>query len=104
MAIRPEDEYGTRATPANADYPHGSAKNETTPGADDGTPYTADFRNDLWGFFQRLLEEAGITPNGDPDTVTDSQYWNGLQAEINKQTPRPAWTSATQLGLSLIHI
>lgn len=45
MAIRPEDEYGTRAAAADADYPHGSAKNETAPGAYDGTPYTERWRN-----------------------------------------------------------
>lgn len=92
MAIRPEDEYPSRSTPADADYPHGSAKNESSSGANDGTPYTAEWRNDIWGFFQWLLATAGITPNGTPDTVQNSQYGAALLA----LQPKSVWWGAAE--------
>jgi hypothetical protein len=76
-AIRIEDEYSD-ATPANADYPEGSFKNETTPGALDGTPFEKKWPNDIYGFFQKLLDVADITPSGDPDTVLASDYYDAL--------------------------
>jgi len=74
MAIDPQLTF-INFTAANAAYPSGSAKNESTPGALDGTEYIAAWRNDIWGYLQKHLIEAGITASNDPDTVLASQYF-----------------------------
>ena len=63
-----------RHTAATPDYPFGSAKDETSPGAGDGSPYILSRANDLFGFMQALLEGADITPSGNADTALVSQY------------------------------
>jgi len=81
MAIKIEVQY-TNATPADSDYPGGSFKNETSPGALDGTPLDRVWGNDWLGFFSRVLAVAGITPSGSADTAVTSQYFNGLVAAL----------------------
>lgn len=73
MAIKIYEKFAPRANPADGDYPHGSIKNESVPGAKDGTPLDASWGNDYVGFDAALFAEAGVTPNGDPDTVANSQ-------------------------------
>lgn len=72
------DRFSPRANAADTDYPFGSFKNETIPGARDGTPLNADWANDHEGFDTALLAEAGITPNGLPDTAIASQRLDAL--------------------------
>lgn len=69
-------------TPADADYPYGSAKNETTPGALDGTPLEKAIYDDLLGLMQSFLAVDGAVPNGNPDTVNVPQY---LQSIMNSR-------------------
>jgi hypothetical protein len=87
MALIPENAYPGRINPANAAYPLGSARNITVPGDDTGTPLVAGWINDMWGYFQRLLSEGGITASGNPDTVQVTQYYDALIAVINAQIP-----------------
>ncbi|MCK5127589.1 MAG: hypothetical protein KAR42_15135 [candidate division Zixibacteria bacterium] len=79
MAIRLEDEY-TNVTPASASYPGGSFKNETAFGNKDGLPYEKKWPDDIQGILQKLLDAAGITPSGTPDTVLASDYYDALVA------------------------
>jgi hypothetical protein len=67
-----------RVTAANADYPYSSSKNETTPGAGDGTPYFKARADDLFGMQQAILRAAGIVPTGNADTALASQYLQGI--------------------------
>jgi hypothetical protein len=80
MAIKPATHFPpSRVNAGTAAYPQGSAKDETSSGAKDGTPaMQASVWTDIWGFLQKLLSVAGITPSGDPDDVTDSDYWDAL--------------------------
>lgn len=78
MAIKPDTLYPGRVAPADANYPFGGGRNETVDGADDGTPLEITSLADLWGFCQKLLTEAGITPSGDADTVVASQYFEAI--------------------------
>lgn len=80
MAIIPSSHFPpSRVNAGSTEYPQGSAKDETSRGANDGTPaMQASVWNDIWGFLQKLLSVAGITPSGDPDDVTDSDYWDAL--------------------------
>ncbi len=83
MALQLDIEFPGQSTPADANYPYGSARNVSAPGANDGTPLVARLVNDIYGFLQRLLDEAGITPSGNPDTVVDSDYYDALAAIFN---------------------
>lgn len=69
MALKIFDKFNPRANPADANYPEGSIKNETVPGANDGTPLDSDWGNDYVGFDAALLALAEITASGSPDTV-----------------------------------
>lgn len=78
MAINPNDRYPGQTTAPSADYPYGGARNQSVLGDNTGTPLEADLVNDIWGFHQSLLSEAGISPSGDPETAQDSQYLEAL--------------------------
>lgn len=71
--------FSPRANPATTDYPFGSIKNESVPGAKDGTPLDADWGNDMAGFDAALVSEAGITPNNQPDKASLSQRLDALK-------------------------
>src|SRR5690625_2596549 len=79
MAIRLIDKYPSRVDPVSPDYPHGAPRNESTPGANNGTPLEQDWLRDYEGFFQALLAEGGITPSGTPDTALASDRLNALK-------------------------
>ena len=73
-------DYGTnptftgRITAPDANYPQGSSKDETAPGANDGMPYNKQRADDLLGYQQALLLEGNVSPSGSSDTAIDSQY------------------------------
>jgi hypothetical protein len=79
MAINPETQYPGRVAPASVDYPYGAARNPTIQGDGTNTPYEAALVNDLFGFQQALLGEAGAVPSGTPEKATLSQYLNALK-------------------------
>lgn len=71
--INLESEFSPLVNHADANYPFGSIKDNSSPGANDGTPLAAVWGNDWEGFAQAAMTEAGITPSGLPDTAQDSQ-------------------------------
>lgn len=79
MAIAPATEYPSQ-TDADADYPHGKARNAGSYQDGTGTPLEKTWVNDLWGFLQALLGAADLTPSGDPDKVGASQYLDAMRA------------------------
>ena len=78
--INLESEFSPRVNPADANYPFGSIKDNSSPGANDGTPLAAVWGNDWEGFAQAAMTEAGITPSGVPDTAQDSQLLDAVKA------------------------
>lgn len=86
MAINPNDRYPGQTTAPSADYPYGGARNQSVPGDNTGTPLEADLINDIFGFQQALLEEAGIMPSGTPDKVGASQYLSALKQLFIQQS------------------
>jgi hypothetical protein len=72
-------------TPADANYPTGSAKDVSAQGAGDGTPRSARLVNDSLGFALAALAAAGFEPNGSPDTALASQVLQALG--VNSMTP-----------------
>jgi len=85
MALKPNELFIGKITDPSAAYPLGSARNVTTPGDGTGTPLVAALLNDIFGFQQSLLAAAGITANGDPDSVTNPQYKNAILALLSKR-------------------
>lgn len=80
MAISPKVTYPGQVDETDpTGYPLGKAQNETNPGDDDGTPLEETWVNDLFGFQQALLAEAGLSPSGTPDKVGDSQYVEAIK-------------------------
>jgi hypothetical protein len=61
--IRLQDKVNTDAP--DSDYPFGKVRNDS--GIGDGTPVDFDFLHDYTQFFEKLMSESGITPNGLPD-------------------------------------
>ena len=78
--INLESEFSPRVNHADANYPFGSIKDNSSPGANDGTPLAAVWGNDWEGFAQAAMTEAGITPSGLPDTAQDSQLLDAVKA------------------------
>jgi hypothetical protein len=59
-----------------------TGKNASGASAVDGTPFCADFINDIWAWKERLLYLAGITPSGASDTYAVSDVVTSLQRVI----------------------
>jgi hypothetical protein len=79
MAIKIAVQY-PNAVPADADYPGGSFKNSTTAISTDGTPVDKVWANDMIGFGEAAMAEAGIVHSGAADKVGASDRLNALKA------------------------
>ncbi|MCW6550317.1 hypothetical protein NFB56_15870, partial [Yersinia ruckeri] len=80
MALKLNERYPGRFNSPTPQYPQGSFKNRTAPGAKDGSYLEQDWANDQLAFFSSLLENASLTPNGKVDVVGGSQYYNALSS------------------------
>ena len=74
-----------RITAPDANYPYGSAKDDTTGTTGDGTPVTKEMLNDIYGFFQKVLTRAAIVPSGNAETALDSQIGDALNTYYLKR-------------------
>jgi len=63
-------------------YPNSRVKN--TVGANPGTDWTEEVTGDFIQFFQKLLIDAGITANGNPDNVANG--YQLIDALVDKMT------------------
>lgn len=79
MAIKIYEQFAPFANPADGDYPYGSIKNDSIPGAEDGTPLDAIWANDYAGSDAELFAQAGIVPSGQPDKLGASQRVDGMR-------------------------
>lgn len=94
--INLEEQFSPRVNPADANYPFGSIKDNTSPGANDGTPLSAVWGNDFEGFRQAAMTEAGITPSGSQDTAQDSQLLDAVKTVVVGSLSSPE--SAGKIG------
>lgn len=88
--LKINEKFSPRANPPDSNYPYGSIKNESAPGAKDGTPLDADWGNDYAGFDAALLDEADIVANGNADTVVASQRLDALKQVSKFQAIAPS--------------
>lgn len=77
-----------RITAPDANYPYGSAKNDSTGTTGDGTPIVKPLLDDTYGFYQAALRAASITPSGSAETALVSQV---LQAQAQLAQGRAEW-------------
>lgn len=78
--------------PISADYPYGNLKNNT--GTNDGTPVDLELVGDSMQLFERMMAQAGITPNGLPDNNANGfQLFLALTKLIDGDTTD--WVPAT---------
>ena len=87
MAIKPAELFPAQTTPANAQYPLGSAKNVSSANENDGTPLSASWVNDWWGFCQKTLIDGNVTATGTPDDATNSQYLSAIKNIMSRSVP-----------------
>lgn len=92
-----ENEFPGKSTPADANYPSGSARNVTAPGTGDGTPFIKRLVDDWLGAQQALILETGQTVTGDPDTALDSQFLDAIKT-ISARSISKSGTSVLQVG------
>lgn len=80
MATNPTTltENAGRITAADASYPYGSAKDDSTGTTGDGTPIKKALLNDSYGLIQAILVASGIVPSGNAETVLASQVLQGI--------------------------
>jgi len=71
--------YETSVGNVTGTFPATTAKNSSTPGATDGTPLVAAMVNNIWGYFQALMNQAGLTPNGVQEAYNASQLLTASQ-------------------------
>ncbi len=69
-----------RITAPSLDYPQGSSQNETSAGANDGTPYNKQRADDVFGFQQALMNAVQTPPTGNADTALVSDYLQAINA------------------------
>jgi hypothetical protein len=68
---------------ATTDYPHGLWVDNTGTGG--GTLINKQALSDVWQFFMRLMDDAGIAFNNSPDTVTNGfQFVQALNGQVAK--------------------
>ena len=72
--------YPGQTAGTNANYPNGQARNVTVSGDGTGTPWEQQLLNDILGFMNAVVDEAGITVSGSPDTALASDVLDGLKA------------------------
>lgn len=65
-------------------FPDGRILDSNPSSANNGTAVVEAVLGDLHQFFLKLLRDASITPNGNADTDSVSQYLNGLVAKIRE--------------------
>jgi len=72
--------YPGQTAGTNANYPNGQARNVTVSGDGTGTPWEQQLLNDILGFMNACVDEAGITVSGSPETALASDVLDGLKA------------------------
>ena len=79
MALDRSNRYPGRFENPTTGQPQGAFKNRTSPTAEDGSYFEADWANDMSGFFGAILSNAGVSPNGTVDTASSSQVYDALK-------------------------
>jgi hypothetical protein len=72
---------------ATPDYPNGRVRDKA--GATPGTTYSEILHGDIIQFFQKLMIDAGLSPDNNPDNVSNGyQFIEALIKKVNVSTLR----------------
>lgn len=75
MAINLSTAYPGKTT-VDANNANGTFKNETSEILADGTPFEKAWASDLWGWGAHTLKQLDVTPDGQEENQTNSQYFD----------------------------
>jgi len=96
-------------TTDGVDFPNTKAVNRSAPGLKDGTEYIEALVNDWWGFFQAVLNQAGMTPNDVPESYLNSQILDAILLLVGGSVPKgfisggsPSLVSGAELNFTSI--
>ena len=95
MALNINDRYPAETATPTPQYPYGAFRDRSSPTATDGTKLQEDWSNDFFALHWALLKNAGMTPNGEADTVESSQYFDALIEVIKKNSQKLELSNAT---------
>jgi hypothetical protein len=73
-------------------FPDTLGKNATGAGATDGTEFVKLFIDDIWGWFQALMDYAGLTPNGVTEAPNTAQRLEALRRGFGGVGEWVIWT------------
>ena len=102
MAIQIKNTYSGRTDNTDPNYPYGKGRNVVGGVEGTGTPFEADWYNNLEGFLQGLLLEAGITPDGQVDNANSSQLVEAVKGIAREGLVGKIFQSPTDGGLTEI--
>jgi len=97
----------TNVDAPDATWPFGDLNDNS--GSNDGTPVNKELLTDVLQLMEKLMDEAGITANGDPDNDANGwQLFEALPSLKNLATLRPALSTVvfimrTRLIISFRH-
>lgn len=84
MAIKLQNKPNTIQPGEDADYPYGDIRDEDKAQGIPGTPAKRSVVGDIYQFFERLMDQAGITANGLRENAANGwQYVEALTDYIN---------------------
>lgn len=84
MAVKLTNKLNTIG--ANSEYPFGSIRDESSAGANDGTPINRNVYSDAHQFFEKLMYENQVTHNNLPDnSVNGYQLYEAIKRDIVKR-------------------
>jgi hypothetical protein len=66
-------------------WPKKTKKNASGQNATDGTPYDKNIIDAPGGFYQAVMSEAGLTPNGESETAGASQILQALKIVVGNE-------------------
>lgn len=90
MALQRNTKYPGRFDNATSTQTQGAFKNRTTDVSKDGSYLEKDWLNDWSALFSSILDETGISPNGNVDEVGNSQYFTELKKMLGRNR---TWTN-----------
>ena len=104
MAINPTTAFPGKIAAATPAFPYGKARDVSSPGAGDGTPWVALLLNDVFGFQQALLDAPAVplVPSGTPDEVGASQYVDALGTFIDEKIAAAPSPSQIPAGATIL--
>jgi hypothetical protein len=79
--LRPSDIPQTNSS--TTDYPYGRLRDDQVAGDKTGTPVRADWLQNIYYAILSVLNKAGVTPNGVPETALASQFADAVRNASN---------------------